>query len=74
MPVSLKVPGHLADQAERLIGSLQNEAVSRSNGFKYKRSHVMVMALQKGLEVLEKELTEIEGHKTIPENQEATHG
>ena len=64
MTVSLKVPGHLAEQDERLIGSLQNEAASRSKGFQYKPAHVLVMALQNGLERMERELAEIDKART----------
>jgi len=69
-----KEPERLADQAESLIQYIQSEAVTRSRGFKYLRSYVLIMAVRKGMDVLERELTEIEGHRSIPERQEATHG
>lgn len=75
MPFTLKVPDHLADQAEGLIQHLQSEAVTKARrGFKYRRTDALLMALQKGLEVLERELTEIERQRTIPESREAKHG
>ena len=65
MPFTLKVPDHLADQAEGLIQHLQSEAATNARrGFKYKRTDVLLMALQKGLERMEQELSEIGRERT----------
>lgn len=63
MPVSLKVDDYLAVKAEGLIRYLQNEDAVRVIGSKYNRNDVLRMALVKGLDVLERELVELETDK-----------
>jgi len=59
MRVSLDLPAELCRRAEELLPYLQSDAAVRSGRQLYRRNDVLLMALGKGMAVLEKELREM---------------